>query len=400
MVLRDRKKTRLCPCTIYVHGAPLQVKTGRNGLSVVQVNYTFDNELSDPDALLERYTTLTGWADALLAAGAERSAVVQRFHRAARIVRNGIEYVFVDGSMANAAAALSPDVAHVNGLGFGARTWRLRRSLPASTAIVVQNHSDTGPMGRAPLARLIGAATRGAVDAFLFAAEEHVGRWRRAGFVGPGQRTYQVMEASTAVTPLPRADADAITGVRGRPAILWVGRLTANKDPLTIVDAFERLLSTLPHATLTMVYGTSELVDGVRARLARSAALRDRVHLAGAVPHDRIGAYFSAADVFVLGSHHEGSGYSLIEALACGVTPAVTDIPSFRVLTGGAAVGALWQPGDAAGCTRAIVALARLDLEGERSRVREHFERHLSWDAIGRRAMEIYAAVMQSRRGH
>jgi glycosyltransferase involved in cell wall biosynthesis len=374
------------------------VKTGRDRLAVVQVNYAFDNELSDPDALLARYTTLTGWAEALLAAGAERSAVVQRFHRAARIVRNGIEYVFVNGAVANAAAALSPDVAHVNGLGFAARTWRLRRSLPAPTAIVVQNHSDTGPMGQAPLARLIGAAARGAVDAFLFAAEAHVGRWRRAGFVGSGQRTYQVMEASTAVTPLPRADAQAITGVRGSPAILWVGRLNANKDPLTILDAFERVLVTLPHATLTMVYGTSELVDRVRARLERSAALCDRVDLAGAVPHDRIGAYFSAADVFVLGSHHEGSGYSLMEALACGVTPAVTDIPSFRVLTGGGAMGALWQPGDAAGCARAIVAVARLDLDRQRSRVREHFARHFSWGAIGRRAMEIYEDVRRRRR--
>ena len=49
-----------------------------------------------------------------------------------------------------------------------------------------------------------------------------------------------------------------------------------------------------------------------------------------------------AADLFVLGSHREGSGYSLIEALACGLPPIVTDIPSFRSLTGAGVVGALW----------------------------------------------------------
>ena len=54
-----------------------------------------------------------------------------------------------------------------------------------------------------------------------------------------------------------------------------------------------------------------------------------------------------AADVFVLGSHREGSGYSLIEALACGLPPVVTDIPSFRSLTAAGAVGALWPCGDA-----------------------------------------------------
>ena len=44
-------------------------------------------------------------------------------------------------------------------------------------------------------------------------------------------------------------------------------------------------------------------------------------------------AFYSAADLFVVGSHHEGSGYSLMEACACGAMPVVTDIPTFRLLT-------------------------------------------------------------------
>ena len=105
-----------------------------------------------------------------------------------------------------------------------------------------------------------------------------------------------------------------------------------------------------------MLYGTADLAGEVRARIDRHAALRDRVRLIGAVAHERMAAYYSAADLFVVGSHHEGSGYALIEALACGVAPAVTDIPTFRLLTGDGAIGALWRPGDAADCARAIVA--------------------------------------------
>jgi len=374
------------------------VKTGRDGVSVVQVNYAFDNTLRDPDALLERYATLTGWAEAVRDAGADRSAVVQQFSRAARVVRRGIEYWFVSGAVGRAAASLSPDVAHVNGLEFAARTWRLRRALPTGAAIVVQNHSDTGPMGRSPLMRLVGAATRGAVDAFLFAADAHVERWRRAGFIGSDQQTYVVMEASTGLEPLPRAQAAAASGVQGAPAMLWVGRLNANKDPLTVLDAFEQALPSLPNATLTMLYGTADLEGEVRARIDRHAALRDRVRLIGAVAHERIAAYYSAADLFVVGSHHEGSGYALIEALACGVAPAVTDLPTFRLLTGDGAVGALWRPGDAAGCARAMVAAASGDVEAERRRVRGHFAQHFSWPAIGRRALAIYRAVAAARR--
>src|SRR4029077_5430864 len=134
----------------------------------------------------------------------------------------------------------------VNGLVFPAQTWMLRRASSAATAIVVQNHSDGGAIGRAPGLRLIGRAARGAIDAYLFAAEEHAASWRRAGFIAPGQPTYQVMEASTTVQPVNRAAARAHTGVDGPPAVLWVGRLNANKDPITVLDGFVRSLRALP----------------------------------------------------------------------------------------------------------------------------------------------------------
>ena len=381
-----------------MHGAPLQVKTGLTNPSVVQVNYAFDKGLTDPDALLDRYATLTGWSEAVAAAGARRSAVVQRFHRRARLSRNGVDYVFVDGGVSRAVAALEPDVAHVNGLAFAARTWLLRRSLPPSTALVVQNHSDTGPMGRAPMLRLLGRATRSVVDAFLFAADEHVVRWRSAGFISPRQRTYQVMESSTRIEPIDRAQARAASGIEGAPAVLWVGRLNANKDPLTVLDAFESALAPLPNATLTMVFGTSEMIDDVRARIDRSPVVRDRVRLAGGVAHGAMAAYFSAADLFVVGSHHEGSGYALMEALACGATPVVTDIPTFRLLTGAGTVGRLWTPGDAGGCGRAIVDASQRVSDVHRARVREHFTHNFSWRAIGRRALEIYREIWHACR--
>ena len=55
--------------------------------------------------------------------------------------------------------------------------------------------------------------------------------------------------------------------------------------------------------------------------------------------------FYSAADLFVVGSHHEGSGYALMEACACGAVPVVTGIPTFRLLTGSGSIGALWTPG-------------------------------------------------------
>jgi glycosyltransferase involved in cell wall biosynthesis len=374
-------------------------------MRVVQVNFVADPAIESPDALLDRYFTLTGWSDAIRAAPSTRSGqadamhvrVVQRFPTSGTRTRNGVEYVFCedDRALASAAAAFDPDLVHVNGIIFPVRTWHLRSRLPASVSLVVQSHSDGGAIGRAPALRAAGRMLRGAVDAFLFAVPEHADAWRAAGVVGPEQPVHCVMPASTSFRPLPKAEARAQTGIDGRPAVLWVGRLNANKNPLTVLDGFERALPQLPDAVLTMVFATTELLDQVRARVESSAALRGRVRLAGEVPHDRLPAFFSAADVFLVGSHHEGSGYSLMEACACGAIPVVTDIPTFRTIAGPA--GARWKPGDAADCARALIQVAGRDLEAERARLAQQFDRELSWDAVGRRAVEIYRAVIGLR---
>jgi glycosyltransferase involved in cell wall biosynthesis len=217
-----------------------------------------------------------------------------------------------------------------------------------------------------------------------------------------------VVEAGRPVHPLPRAEARKISGVRGDPALLWVGHLDANKDPLTVLAGFERALPHLPGARLTMVYLGETLLPAVRARLAESPALAERVELRGFVPYEMIASYFSAADLFVLGSWREGSGYALIEALTCGAAPVVTDIPSFRALTldaaamngaGAAATpyGALWPPGDADALAAALVEVGRRDLAALRERLMAYAARELSWEAIGRRALAVYGDLLARR---
>jgi hypothetical protein len=77
----------------------------------------------------------------------------------------------------------------------------------------------------------------------------------------------------------------------------------------------------------------------------------------------------------------------------------VTNIPPFRVITANGAVGALWRPGDASGLARALVDAAFRDLEAARAAVEARFTRELSWTAVGRRAMAIYAEVGARREG-
>lgn len=382
-------------------------------MHVVQVNPSFGADLTDPEALLSHYDTLVGWSEALLEAGAARVTVVQAFGTDVELRRNGVDYVFrADAArpsprrwarprrLVSAVAQAAPDVVHVNGLSFPRPTASLRRALDRAASLVVQDHSGGPPepiVGSTSglRGRIWRALFRG-VDAFLFTAARQAQSWQEAGLIHPGQTVHAVMEGSRRLRRLPRAEARRVTGVSGSPALLWVGRLDPNKDPLTVLEGFER--AALSASRLTMIHASDELLPEVRRRLAGSPFLQERVRLLGRIPHEEMAAFFSAADVFVLGSHKEGSGYSLIEALCCGAVPVVTDIPSFQAITGDASVGMLWPPDQAQALAAALRKLEAADFESLGAISSAHFEAHLSWSAIGRRALQIYREVSDRRR--
>jgi glycosyltransferase involved in cell wall biosynthesis len=290
-----------------------------------------------------------------------------------------------------------PDVIHVNSLEFAPEIWLLRRALGADVAVVVQDHADAVPRSFS----LKGAVRRrllAAADAFLFTATEQSVPWRSNGFISDRQRVYSVLESSTTLKPMDRDTARSISRTQGRPSVLWVGRLNSIKDPMTVLQGFERAVEFLPEAVLTMVYGDDDLLPAVRRRVNESPSLARSVRLVGRVPHDQMAAFYSSADLFVLGSAHEGSGYSLIEACACGVVPVVTNIPSFRVITNKGTIGVLWPHGDAAACASALGDAARRDLSEERRRVLNHFDHQLSWPVVGADALAIYRDVRATRR--
>ena len=347
--------------------------------------------------VFEQWPTLANVAEAVASAGI-RVSVIQLATRPERVLRNGIDYRFtaVPGAhrvrhLAEVLGEIRPDVLHLHSLGFAADAFALARRLPR-LPIVIQDHADRPPRRwRRPWWR----RWYGAAAGIAFTAADMAQPFTRAGLFAPRTRLFAIPESSSRFTPGERARARAETGLHGDPCVLWVGHLNAGKDPLTVLDGVARAVQRLPGLQLWCVFGNAPLLGAVRQRIAHDPRLAGRVHLLGKVAHARIETLMRAADLFVAGSHAEGCGYALLEALACGVTPVVTDIPAFRALTGDGRVGRLWPCGDAAQLAEALVDVAAS--RPSPAQVRAHFDATLSFAALGRRWADAYAQLLDDR---
>jgi glycosyltransferase involved in cell wall biosynthesis len=384
--------------------------------SIVIANGGIDRHFHDPEALLTHYHSLVGWVDAVANAGAADVTIIQRFRRDLVLRHHAIEYRFVADDpgtpsrawfrgerLARAVETIAPDVIHVNGCSFPLLVRTLRRKAPHTTAIVVQDHGGSGIQDQSSGLRNLAwrqfhrFGLRDA-DGFLFTVRAEATPWIRSRIIGDDQMIYEIPEAS-ADPALRWIGSIEPRRLPGRPALLWVGRLDANKDPLTVLAGLEQAAAALPDIALTLAFGADDLLPEVRSRVASSPWLRSRVHLRGSVERSALPALYQGADLFVLGSHREVASFALIEALSFGVIPVVSDIPPFRALTDDGRIGALFRPGDPQAFARSIERMANMDLSSRRKIVREHFERELSWSAIGARALAIYGAAATSRRG-
>ena len=367
-------------------------------MRVVHVGCVRDPARRPPRALLEAWPTLADVAAAVAAAGAE-VAVVQASHEDAVHAQDDVDYHFVrapaglrpwladPAPLAAAVGALAPDIVHLHGLDFP----RHARALSGlGVPLLAQDHGSRADDVRRAV-RFWGYRR---VAAVAFTAAAQAQPFLKTRQLPARARIVELPESSTRFTAGDPAAARIAAGVDGDPVLLWVGRLDANKDPLTILRAVGLALPHLPRLRLVCCFGDDRLLPEIRRLLDADPALAARVDLRGRIPHFEVETLCRAADVFLLGSAREGSGYALIEAIACGATPVVSDIPSFRALTGNGAIGRLVPRGDAQGFAAALVALARAPRETLRAAARAHFERHLSFDVIGARLVDAYRTLL------
>ncbi len=288
-----------------------------------------------------------------------------------------------------------PDLIHFHSVNLHWNLLLLFRLLgPGAPPVVLHYHGGYPAVN--PLARAAQRANFGRSARQLFSTPAHARPFMEAGILDGPRTVVELMETSSAFSPISKAEARRQTGMEGDPVFLWAGRLHPIKDPLTAVRGFERILQQWPGARLYLHYLTAEMLPEIQAYTAALPALAGRTHFRGRAPYAAMEAIYNSADFLLQASHREFSGCAVLEAMACGAIPLVTDIPSFRAMTDGGRYGLLFPVGDFEALARSALALDRSRLPAYSAEVRSHFERRLSFQAMAGRLEEVYRTVLRA----
>jgi phosphatidylinositol alpha-mannosyltransferase len=173
--------------------------------------------------------------------------------------------------------------------------------------------------------------------------------------------------------------------------IAWTHRLDPQKGFRVALAAFAAVVRAVPDARL-VVAGDGPDRDAV-ARL--EPAVRDRVTMLGAVPHEDVAGVLRACEVAIApATGQESFGVAVVEAMAAGVPVVASDIPGYREVVGDGVDGLLVPPGDAAALAAAIRDLLTDPALGSglATRGRERAQM-FDWSVVVDRIEQVYASV-------
>lgn len=372
-------------------------------MKIAYINYFYDENLIENEYLL-KYHSIHGWCKGLADLGI-KTDVFQRFFKNIIFKKDNVTYFLINDKKKHRLkkyqiphlfnkkiAEGNYDVVHINGFLFIFQAYFLKKMKP-TLKIVIQHHAEKPIRG---IKKYFLKYFSSSIDGFIFASTGIYNFWIKTNSINKFKQYTEIMESSTHFCDKNRFEARKRTGLSGNPIFLWVGRLNENKDPITVLKGFLLLLNDFPNAKLYMIFSENKLEQELLSFINKTKLLKHSVRLLGIIDHNLMSNYYNSADYFVLGSHYEGSGYSLCECMACGVVPIVTDIPSFKTITNNGQIGGLWECGNAESLYKIGKEVLKRPLEIVSKKALIFFSTNLSYSAIALKAKLFYENLLKS----
>jgi D-inositol-3-phosphate glycosyltransferase len=204
--------------------------------------------------------------------------------------------------------------------------------------------------------------------------------------------------------PHPKAAARKAVGLEGAERlVLFVGRIQRLKGLEVLLRAFARLRDV---GTTQLVIVGGQPGTGHESReiarlqhLAAKLGLSEQTRFVGAVPHEELPLYYSAADVSVMPSSYESFGLVAVESLACGTPVVATRVGGLTSIVRDGETGLLvpWRDAELFAERLQLV----LQDDAFRSRLAERARESVlgyGWDRIADAHLALFAEVRAARR--
>jgi glycosyltransferase involved in cell wall biosynthesis len=167
------------------------------------------------------------------------------------------------------------------------------------------------------------------------------------------------------------------------------------KDLPTFLAAARLIIDAHPRARL-LLFGQGMAADNAAlTRMIASHRLEQSVLRLGF--QENVARVFAALDVHVLSSRAEGFGNVLVEAMACGVPCAATDVGESRMIIGDTGrIVPPHTPAALAAAVRELIDLPRAAMDALRVRARRRVTDHFTLQSTLERYAELYEDVARA----
>lgn len=283
---------------------------------------------------------------------------------------------------------------------------RFRLPLVYTYHTLLDSYAHYSPLGQRITSQLTRELTKtyaNAADAVIVPTRAVASELRRQGVTAPlcVVPTGVEIDAFRHLDPAVGCALRDKLGIRrNAPLLLLVSRLAQEKNIPLAFEALARVRRRLPNAQLVLV-GTGPQKQHLK-RLAKQMKLDQAVHFAGSVEHEKIPAFYAAADLFVFPSVSETQGLVLAEAFAAGLPVVALDNPQTRDVFGEHLAGEIVVDADsmasaslrlltdseqrAIAVTHALTAAAAFDVRATAGRVLAIYEAVVAATDGGKRA--------------
>jgi L-malate glycosyltransferase len=296
------------------------------------------------------------------------------------------------------------DVWHVHQYGFQAALAvalgkLLRRpvllKLPSSNAMGIERAMGAGIVGRILLFFHL------RVNACLAVSDETREEAIHLGI--PPERIYLIPNGVDGrqfhpTLPEERAAARRALGLHCDRLVLYVGRLSPEKNPLGLLEAWAAIDTEARKGALLALVGDGPQREEVQAK-AQAPNLAGSIHLAGM--RSDVATWYRAADVYVIPSLLEGLSNTMIEALASGLPVISTRVSGSSILVESPNAGLVVDIGNVENLAGAMESLLRDESLRTQlaANARLTFETHFALEILSKKMILLYRGLLarQSR---